>query len=91
MDITQHPQFADTYVGIRRSFGEEWAGRFVVAAPLMHGDPGSPLYASFLAGLEAHSAGRAEDSLAAWTRCRELMDDLATSLVAEAEALLADT
>lgn len=89
MDITQQPGFAETHAGIRRSFGETWAGRFVLAAPLMVGDPTSPLYRAFLEGLEAHVRGADEAEAAAWDTCQELMADLARSVVAEAEALLA--
>ncbi|MBX9245542.1 hypothetical protein ICW40_12090 [Actinotalea ferrariae] len=88
MDITQQPGFADTHAGIRRSFGDEWAGRFVLAAPLMFGDPTSPLYRAFLEGLEAHVRGASDVEEEAWDSCQALMQDVADSLVAEAEALL---
>lgn len=90
MDITQQPGFTETHAGIRRSFGDAWAERFSLAAPLMVGDPASPLYRAFLEGLEAHMAGAREVEDRAWDSCQELMRDLAASLVAEAEALLAE-
>lgn len=88
MDITTHPAFAETYAGIKRSFGELWARRFVLAAPLMFGDATGPIYQAFLEGLAAHSEGARHAETTAWLRCEELMDDLASSLVTEAEALL---
>lgn len=90
MDITQQPGFAETHAGIRRSFGDEWAGRFVLAAPLMLGDPTSPLYRAFLEGLEAHVLGAHDTEARAWGVCQALIEDVAASLVAEAEALLAE-
>lgn len=89
MDITDHPEFAETYAGIKRSFGAEWAARFVLAAPVMVGDPSSPVYRAFLRGLEAHSAGAPAVEDEAWATCLVLLDQLAGSLVDEAEALLA--
>lgn len=88
MDITQQPGFAETHAGIRRSFGDAWAERFSLAAPLMIGDATSPLYRAFLEGLEAHVLGAAESEARAWDRCQALMAEVAASVVAEAEALL---
>lgn len=88
MDITLHPDFAETHAGIQRSFGEQWAARFVLAAPLMVGDPASPLSQAFLAGLTAHKDGDRTTEDAAWTRCQEVLAELSASVVAEAEALL---
>ena len=90
MDITQQPGFAETHAGIRRSFGDAWADRFSLAAPLMFGDPASPLYRAFLEGLEAHVVGTRESEDRAWDACQALMQEVADSLVAEAEALLAE-
>ena len=88
MDVNQHPEFAETYAGIRRSFGEAWAKRFVLAAPLMVGDPTGPVYRAFLDGLAAHNEGAHRAEAEAWERCQALIRDMAASLVDEAEALL---
>ena len=90
MDISQHPDFADTLTAVERSFGADWARRFVLTAPLMIGDRTSPLYRAFLDGLAAHTKGDPAGEDAAWARCESLMADLAVSLVAEAEALLSN-
>ena len=88
MDITEQAGFATTHAGIRRSFGDDWASRFLLAAPLMVGDASGPLYRAFLEGLEAHMALATEAEEHAWATCQVLMQELAESLVSEAEALL---
>jgi hypothetical protein len=89
MDINEHPGFAETYAGIKRSFGDEWAKRFVLAAPLMIGDSLGPVYLAFMEGLLAHKEGRRRAEAEAWATCQRFMQELASSLVVEAEALLA--
>lgn len=88
MDVNQHPEFAETYAGIRRSFGPAWAKRFVLAAPLMVGDPTGPVYRAFVEGLAAHTEGAHRAEAEAWERCQALIREMAASLVAEAEAIL---
>ena len=89
MDINAHPEFAETYAGIKRAFGAEWAKRFVLTAPLMINDTKGPMYQAFLRGLTAHARGAHEAEARAWATCQGLLRDLAASLVTEAEALLA--
>lgn len=91
MDINLHPDFLETYAGIKRSFGEQWAARFVLAAPLMVGDPSGLLSRAFLAGLNAHKDGDRPGEVEAWRRCQDLLAGFEASVVAEAEALLLET
>jgi hypothetical protein len=88
VDVRAQPGYDDTLAGIRRSFGEAWAERFVLAAPLMYGDPQGELYQAFLRGLQAASLGIAETEAESWAMCEAVMASLATSLVTEAEAFL---
>jgi hypothetical protein len=90
MDVNTHPEFAPTYAGIRRQYGDAWAKRFVLTAPLLLGDPKGPVFRAFRSGLAAHAAGDALGEDRAWATCRALMSELAASLVAEAERFLTD-
>jgi hypothetical protein len=88
MDVTTHPAFARTYVGIEREYGHLWATRFALVAPLIIGDAQSPVYRAFVDGLTAHSLRDTEGAAFAWSHCQTLVHELAMSLVSEAEGLL---
>ena len=89
MDVNESPEFLELYAGIRKRFGSEWAKRFVLVAPLLMCDSTGPVYGAFLDGLRAHSTGAKDAEARAWATCQGLVRDLGSSLVREAESLLA--
>ncbi|GIG30360.1 hypothetical protein [Cellulomonas marina] len=89
MDVNTHPDFVRTYADIKSRFGEDWAKRYVLVAPLITDDPHSALRRAFLKGLAAHAAAQPRLEAHWWATCERMLGDLAGSLVAEAEALLA--
>ncbi|MCL3861592.1 hypothetical protein [Actinotalea sp. K2] len=88
--MNQHPEFVETFDCIQRSFGAEWAKRFVLTAPLMIDDPEGAMCVAFERGLMAYAEGRRDMEIQAWATCQRLLRELAASLVAEAEALLTE-
>ncbi|MCU1431001.1 MAG: hypothetical protein JWP95_106, partial [Actinotalea sp.] len=88
MDVNDCAEFPEIYAGIRRAYGVEWAKRFVLVAPLMLDDATGPVHAAFVAGLRAHRAGASRAEEQAWATCQAHVRWLASSLVAEAEAIL---
>ena len=88
MDVNDCAEFPEIYAGIRRTYGAEWAKRFVLVAPLLLDDPTGPVHSAFVAGLRANRIGARRAEAEAWASCQAYVRLLAASLVAAAEAIL---